>query len=102
MEENVDEEIKLIKLKLQRLNEAYDTDLLAIKRFLARLAIYTSGQMADILILRSNFKIDNQLVDDAKEAFSALEISDVPLSIAEEFQAKCNAHLIKLGIPKRI
>lgn len=76
-------------------------NLLKTQRYLARFMIHTNGQITYDL-LRSSAKptkqIISQLIADESAAFVALKSSDDPLSIANEFQNKCNEPLVKLGL----
>jgi hypothetical protein len=108
MADNMEEDINLIKLKLQQLSEAHEAvaaqqsaDLLETQRFIANFVISTAGQIAyDLLRSSSNSmeQIISQLIADESAAFVELKSSKNPLYIANEFQKKCNAPLVKLGL----
>jgi hypothetical protein len=108
MADNMEEDINLIKLKLQQLSEAHEAvaaqqsaELLETQRFIANFVIGTAGQIAyDLLRSSSNSmeQIISQLIADESAAFVELKSSKNPLYIANEFQKKCNAPLVKLGL----
>jgi len=112
-----DKVIKPIKARLDKLAVAHDTvaaeqkevatkliaEILRTQRFSADFMVTTQAQFYRIFInewhIENKNNVDNQLIDDAKKAKDAIQVSKDPISIATKFTSTWEHTLKGLGVP---
>ncbi len=98
--DDAEQAIKDIQDLLVHLN----ADLSETQMFLARSAVWVAGQITLDLISnchKADSKTKEQFIADQSAAINTLKTSPSnPLSVAEDFQLKCEAHLRKLGLDR--